>query len=200
MRPGEGLLIGVDLVKDPARLVAAYDDAAGVTAAFEKNVLAVVNTSLGADFDLDRFDYVARWDPQAEQIAMAVRARGHQHVTIAEPRPRPSTLADGEEIRTEISAKFRREGITAELVSAGFVPMGWWTDACADFAVILVQRGTMSASGSTSPPVLVAGQPNTAHRRRRTRPSRDTGRCGTQPRPSPPRCRPRTRRCRRCPT
>jgi dimethylhistidine N-methyltransferase len=161
LRPGEGLLIGVDLVKDPARLVAAYDDSAGVTAAFEKNVLAVVNTSLGADFDLDRFDYVARWEPQAEQIAMSVRARGHQHVTI-QSLGLAVDVEDGEEILTEISAKFRREGITAELVSAGFVPMGWWTDACADFAVILVQRGTTSASGSTPPAALVAGQPSTA--------------------------------------
>jgi len=161
LRPGEGLLIGVDLVKDPARLVAAYDDSSGVTAAFEKNVLAVVNRSLGADFDLEHFDYVARWDPQAEQIAMSVRAHGPQHVTI------PSLdlaveVDDGEEILTEISAKFRREGITAELVSAGFVPMGWWTDACADFAVILVQRGTTSAAGTAPPAALVAGQPSTA--------------------------------------
>ena len=81
--PGEGLLLGVDLVKDPARLVAAYDDSAGVTADFEKNVLQVVNTALGANFDLDRFDYVARWDPVAEHISMGLRSRGRQTVDVA---------------------------------------------------------------------------------------------------------------------
>ncbi len=75
LRPGEGLLLGVDLVKDPARLLAAYVDGAGVTAEFEKNVLAVVNTALGADFDLDRFTYTARWDPSAEHISMGLRSR-----------------------------------------------------------------------------------------------------------------------------
>jgi ergothioneine biosynthesis protein EgtB len=142
--PGEGLLLGVDLVKDPARLVAAYDDSAGVTAEFEKNVLAVVNAKLGADFDLSRFDYVARWDSAAEHISMGLRSRGDQSVTVAD-LGLTVTLADGEEIGTEISAKFRRPGITSELEAAGFVPMGWWTDACGDFAVTLAQRAARAA-------------------------------------------------------
>jgi dimethylhistidine N-methyltransferase len=148
LRPGEGLLLGVDLVKDPARLVAAYDDSAGVTAAFEKNVLEVINSGLDANFDLDRFDYVARWDPVAEHISMGLRSRGAQAVDVANLELRVE-LADGEEIGTEVSAKFRRAGITAELEAAGFVPMGWWTDACGDFAVALAQRAT------TTPPAPV---------------------------------------------
>ena len=139
LRPGEGLLLGVDLVKDPARLLAAYVDGAGVTAEFEKNVLAVVNTALGADFDLDRFTYTARWDPNAEHISMGLRSVGDQTVRVADIGLTVK-LADGEEIGTEISAKFRREGIVSELEAAGFVPMGWWTDSCGDFAVTLAQR------------------------------------------------------------
>ncbi len=148
LRPGEGLLLGVDLVKDPARLVAAYDDSAGVTAAFEKNVLEVVNNGLGVDFDVDRFDYVVRWDPVAEHISMGLRSRGAQTVEVSALGLRVS-FADGEEIGTEVSAKFRKAGITAELEAAGFVPMGWWTDACGDFAVTLAQRAT------TAPPAAV---------------------------------------------
>jgi dimethylhistidine N-methyltransferase len=144
LRPGEGLLLGIDLVKDPARLVAAYDDAAGVTAEFEKNVLAVVNHALDADFDLNRFSYVARWDSVAEHISMGLRSQGEQTVRVADI-DLTVDLADGEEIGTETSAKFRREGIISELESAGFVPMGWWTDACGDFAVTLAQRAATAA-------------------------------------------------------
>ncbi len=153
LRPGEGLLLGVDLVKDPARLVAAYDDSAGVTAAFEKNVLEVVNAGLGANFDLDRFDYVARWDPVAEHISMGLWSVGAQTVDVAGLCLRVE-LSDGEEIGTEMSAKFRRAGITSELETAGFVPMGWWTDSCGDFAVVLSQRAT------TTPPAPVEAQPS----------------------------------------
>ena len=142
LQPGEGLLLGVDLVKDPARLLAAYDDPEGVTAEFEKNVLAVLNRALGADFDLDRFDYVARWDPSAHEVHMAVRARSPQRVHV------PGVgltldIAEGEEIHTESSYKFLRESIVAELDAAGFVSMGWWTDPCADFAVVLAQRAAV---------------------------------------------------------
>jgi dimethylhistidine N-methyltransferase len=139
LRPGEGLLLGIDLVKDPARLIAAYDDAAGVTAEFEMNALEVINASLGADFELARFDYVARWDSSAELVSMGLRSRGAQSVAVA-GLGLSIELDDGEEIGTEISAKFRRDGITAELEAAGFVLMGWWTDPCADFAVTLAQR------------------------------------------------------------
>ena len=158
LQPGEGLLLGVDLVKDPARLLAAYDDPEGVTAQFEKNVLAVLNKRLGADFDLDGWDYVARWDERAHEIHMALSAKRAQVVRI------PSLdltleVAEGEEIHTESSYKFLRESIVDELAAAGFVSMGLWTDACADFAVVLAQR---TAVGSTSSVPVTAPPPTTS--------------------------------------
>ncbi len=93
LRPGDAFLLGTDLVKDPAVLVAAYDDAAGVTAAFNKNVLAVLNAELGADFDLDAFDHVALWDAEHEWIEMRLRAASAQ--TGAGRRPRPDGAIRG---------------------------------------------------------------------------------------------------------
>jgi hypothetical protein len=124
---GDALLLGTDLVKDPAVLVAAYDDAAGVTAAFNKNILSVLNAELGADFDLDAFDYVALWDPADEWIEMRLRSAQRQQVRL------PAIgltvgFAEGEEMRTEISAKFRRDGVRAELAAAGLAMRSWWTD------------------------------------------------------------------------
>jgi L-histidine Nalpha-methyltransferase len=124
---GDTLLLGTDLVKDPAMLVAAYDDPAGVTAAFNKNVLAVLNAELGADFDLDAFDHVALWDAQAEWIEMRLRSALAQRVRL------PAIgltveFGDGEEMRTEVSAKFRRDGVESELAAAGFALRSWWTD------------------------------------------------------------------------
>ncbi|MBZ5735938.1 L-histidine N(alpha)-methyltransferase [Nocardioides sp. TRM66260-LWL] len=134
---GESVLLGVDLVKDPARLVAAYDDAAGVTAAFNRNVLRVLDRQLGADFDPDDFDHVAVWDAEAEWIEMRLRARRDLRVRVPD-LDLDLAFAEGEEMRTEISAKFRREGICAELVAAGLEPAGWWTDG--DFALVLALR------------------------------------------------------------
>lgn len=136
LRPGDALLLGTDLVKDPTRLVRAYDDAAGVTAEFNRNVLAVINTSLHADFDLDAFDHVARWDEEAEWIEMRLRSRRPQTVTVAD-LDLVVALADGEGIRTEISAKFRRPKVEAELAAARFGLASWWTDAAGDFALSL---------------------------------------------------------------
>jgi dimethylhistidine N-methyltransferase len=136
---GEHVLIGTDLVKDPGRLVAAYDDSRGVTAAFEKNVLDVVNANLGADFDLDQFEYVARWDPQSEVIEMGLRSLGSQDVTI-ESLELSVHFDDGEEIRTEVSAKFRLAGVARELMSAGFDVVSQWQDAAGDFAVTLAKK------------------------------------------------------------
>ena len=138
---GEHLLLGTDLVKDPGRLLAAYDDAQGVTAAFEKNVLDVVNANLDADFDLDQFEYVVDWDPQTEVIEMGLRSLGSQDVTI------PSLglsvhFDDGEELRTEISAKFHLAGVTRELASAGFDVAGQWQDAAGDFALTLARKAS----------------------------------------------------------
>ena len=134
--PGDGLLLGTDLVKDPGRLVRAYDDARGVTAAFNKNVLAVINRELDADFDLDTFEHVARWDPEAEWIEMRLRSTSDQRVHVGALGLEVGFRA-GEEVRTEISAKFRRAGITHELAAAGFGVANWWTDAAGDFALSL---------------------------------------------------------------
>jgi L-histidine Nalpha-methyltransferase len=133
---GDALLLGTDLVKDPAVLVAAYDDPAGVTAAFNKNVLAVLNAELGADFDPDAFDHVAIWDAGAEWIEMRLRSSLDQRVTL------PAIglavdFAEGEEMRTEVSAKFRRGGVEAELAAAGFALRSWWTDDDGQFGLSL---------------------------------------------------------------
>lgn len=134
--PGDTLLLGTDLVKSPDVLVPAYDDAAGVTAAFNKNVLAVLNRELKADFDLDAFDHVARWDAEHEWIEMRLRSRRAQNVYVA-GLDLDVHFADGEEMRTEISAKFQREGVTAELEVAGFALSDWWTDSDRRFALSL---------------------------------------------------------------
>jgi L-histidine Nalpha-methyltransferase len=140
VRGGDTLLLGTDLVKDPAMLVAAYDDPAGVTAAFNKNVLAVLNAELGADFDPDTFDHVALWDPQAEWIEMRLRSSVAQQVRL------PAIgltvgFGAGEEMRTEVSAKFRRDGIESELAAAGFVMRSWWTDPDGLFGLSLSVPG-----------------------------------------------------------
>ncbi len=134
--PSDALLLGTDLVKDPAVLQLAYDDPAGVTAAFNKNVLLVLNAELGADFDPDNFEHVALWDPGAEWIEMRLRASGQQLVTVP-ALGLAVQFADGEEMRTEVSAKFRPEGIRAELAAAGFGMRCWWTDEQGRFGLSL---------------------------------------------------------------
>jgi len=131
---GDALLLGTDLVKDTASLIAAYDDAAGVTAAFNKNVLAVLNTELDAEFDLDAFEHVAVWDSRKEWIEMRLRSRIDQTVKLTALGVAVPFDA-GEEMRTEVSAKFRREGVRAELAAAGFEMRAWWTDAGHRFAL-----------------------------------------------------------------
>jgi L-histidine N-alpha-methyltransferase len=139
LRPGETLLLGTDLVKDPDRLVRAYDDAAGVTAAFNKNVLHVLNRELGASFDPDAFDHVAVWNAADEWIEMRLRARRAHTVTVPALGLDVEFVAD-EEMRTEISAKFRRDKVEAELAAAGFELAEWWTDPADDFALSLARR------------------------------------------------------------
>src|SRR4051794_17359833 len=134
--PGDALLLGTDLVKDTDRLVAAYDDAAGVTAAFNRNVLVVLDRELDADFDPETFDHVAVWDPDAEWIEMRLRAQRAQTVRIRGLELEVDFTA-GEELRTEISAKFRRAGVERELAAAGFQLAEWWTDPAGDFALSL---------------------------------------------------------------
>ena len=130
------LLLGADLVKDPAVLVAAYDDSQGVTEAFDKNVLQVLNRELDADFDPDAFEHRAVWNADAERIEMHLVARTEQRVKV--PAVDLSvTFGAGESLRTEISTKFRRETLTAELATAGFTVRRWWTDRAARFALLL---------------------------------------------------------------
>lgn len=136
LRPGDAFLLGTDLVKDPAVLVAAYDDAAGVTGAFNKNVLAVLNAELGADFDTDAFEHVALWDAGNEWIEMRLRSRLAQQVQV--PGLGLVVRFDaGEDMRTEVSAKFRRSGVEAELAAAGLVMRSWWTDPAGQFGLSL---------------------------------------------------------------
>ncbi|MBW3573940.1 MAG: L-histidine N(alpha)-methyltransferase [Actinobacteria bacterium] len=136
LAPGDGLVLGVDLVKEPDRLVRAYDDAAGVTAAFNRNLLAVLNRELGADFDLDAFAHVACWVPEQEWIEMRLRSLAAQRVSIPAIGMEVD-FAGGEELRTEISAKFRRQRLDDELSAAGLRLARWWTDTAGDFAVAL---------------------------------------------------------------
>ena len=138
LEPEDAFLLGTDLVKDPARLVAAYDDPQGVTAAFNRNVLAVINRELKADFDLDAFAHVVRWDVRNEWIEMRLRSLRAHTVAVAGLDLRVP-FATGEEMRTEISAKFRRDGLSAELAAAGFALRDWWTDPQGWFAVSLAQ-------------------------------------------------------------
>ena len=135
---GEWLLLGTDLVKDPETLVRAYDDAAGVTAEFNLNVLRVLNRELGATFPEEQFTHVALWDSEQEWIEMRLRARVGMRVEIPGVGMVVS-LAAGEEIRTEISAKFRREGVERELKAAGFDLDRWWTDYEGRFALSLAR-------------------------------------------------------------
>ncbi len=136
LQPGDSLLLGTDLVKDPGRLVRAYDDAAGVTAAFNRNVLAVLDRELGADFDPAAFDHVALWDAEEERIEMRLRSRTDQVVTVP-ALDLTVHFAAGEDLRTEVSTKFRREGVEAELAAAGLRMTHWWTDPDGDFGVSL---------------------------------------------------------------
>ncbi|MCS0634694.1 L-histidine N(alpha)-methyltransferase [Streptomyces sp. LP05-1] len=136
LAPGDALLLGTDLVKDEATLVAAYDDASGVTAAFNKNVLSVLRRELGADADPDDFDHVAVWDPEREWIEMRLRAR--HALTVKFPELDLAVPFEaGEELRTEVSAKFRRDGVRAELDAAGLELAHWWTDEAGRFALSL---------------------------------------------------------------
>jgi L-histidine N-alpha-methyltransferase len=139
LQPGDSLLLGTDLVKDTERLVRAYDDGAGVTAEFNRNVLAVVNRELDADFDLAAYQHVARWNEDEERIEMWLRARTAQRVRVA-ALDLSIEFAAGEEILTEVSCKFRADGVTAELAKAGLRQTNWWTDPDGDFGLSLAVK------------------------------------------------------------
>ncbi|WP_328711302.1 L-histidine N(alpha)-methyltransferase [Nocardia salmonicida] len=139
LEPGELLLLGAGLVIDPAILVPAYDDAAGVTAEFNRNVLHVLNSRLDADFVPEKFDHVAIWDAENEWIEMRLRATEAMKATVA-GLDLTVDFAAGEEMRTEISAKFRPESLAAELDKAGFTPAHTWTDPDNRFILALAER------------------------------------------------------------
>ena len=136
--PGDHLLLGTDLVKDRARLEAAYDDSAGVTAEFNKNVLEVLNRTLGADFDLGAFEHVARYDAEAERMDIRLRSLADQEVRL-DDLDLEISFAAGEEMRTEISTKFTRERIESVYGGAGLELRGWFTDAAGDYALSLAR-------------------------------------------------------------
>jgi L-histidine N-alpha-methyltransferase len=127
MLPDDRLLIGTDLVKDRSVLEAAYNDSRGVTAEFNRNVLRVVNDGLGANFAPEAFEHVAFFDEANSWIEMRLRANGAQSVRI-EGADLELTFEDGEEIRTEISAKFTRDAVQAELTGAGLELDDFFTD------------------------------------------------------------------------
>jgi L-histidine N-alpha-methyltransferase len=139
LRPGDSLLLGTDLVKDTGRLVRAYDDAAGVTAQFNRNVLAVMNRQLDADFGIDAYRHVARWNAGQERIEMWLRAASSQRVHVG-ALDLTVEFAAGEEMLTEVSCKFRAETVSAELTQAGLRRIRWWTDEAGDFGLSLAVK------------------------------------------------------------
>jgi L-histidine Nalpha-methyltransferase len=136
--PDDRFLLGTDLVKGRERLEGAYNDSAGVTAEFNKNVLAVLNRELGADFDLDAFEHVAFWDD--ENLWMDIRLRSLRRQLVDFPALGMQVAFDrGEEMRTEISTKFAREGLTGIFAEAGLELTDWFTDSEGEFALSLAR-------------------------------------------------------------
>jgi L-histidine Nalpha-methyltransferase len=136
LRPGDGFLLGVDLVKDPARIEGAYNDSQGVTERFVRNGLTVVNRTLRGSFEQSRFTFEARWDADREWMDIGFRSLDAQTVRLHELEVELAFAAD-ERLRFEVSTKFRRDGIEAELAAAGLTPRAWWTDEAGDFALLL---------------------------------------------------------------
>ena len=138
LRPADRLLLGTDLVKDRATLIAAYDDAAGVTAEFNKNMLRVLNRDLGADFDPARFEHLALYDERNDWIEMRLRASERQTVRLP-AIDLTIEFAPGEDLLTEISAKLTRERLEADLSAAGLALTDWYTDERGWFALSLAR-------------------------------------------------------------
>jgi L-histidine N-alpha-methyltransferase len=139
LAPGDGFLVGIDLVKDPLRLHAAYNDAAGVTAEFNRNILSVMNDRLGADFDPSAFDHVAFYDEGRQWIEMRLRARRPMEVRVRAAGVCLS-LGAGDEIRTELSCKYTRESLSSRLTGTGLDLESWLTDPEGLFASALLRR------------------------------------------------------------
>ncbi|MDT0343100.1 L-histidine N(alpha)-methyltransferase [Streptomyces litchfieldiae] len=133
---GDALLLGADLVKEPATMIRAYDDDQGVTAAFNKNVLRMLNRELDADFDPGAFDHKAVWNAEEERMEMRLRARV-SHTVHVPALDLATDFTRGEDLRTEISTKFRRDPLTEELTRAGLATTHWWTDPQNRFALLL---------------------------------------------------------------
>lgn len=136
LRPGDAFLLGVDLVKDRTRLEAAYNDATGVTERFVRNALTVANRRLAANFEQERFAFESHWVAAQEWMEIGFRATESHRVQVDELEIELH-FAEGEMLRVEVSTKFRREGVEAELASAGLVTQAWWTDDAGDFALLL---------------------------------------------------------------
>ncbi|MFT7475771.1 MAG: L-histidine N-alpha-methyltransferase [Verrucomicrobiales bacterium] len=136
MAPGDTFLLGTDLVKDEGRMVLAYDDPHGVTAAFNKNVLNVLNRRLNANFDLDNFEHVAYFDAENKWMDLRLRSLLDQDIRI-EALDLDLHFDSGEEMRTEISAKFHKSGVVGELETVGLELIDWWTDERSDYALSL---------------------------------------------------------------
>ena len=134
--PEDRLLIGTDLVKDEATLEAAYNDSAGVTAEFNRNVLRVINSNLGGDLDPTRFDHVAVYHQDEQRIEMRLRCR-ESHTARIDALDMNVSFEPGEDILTEISCKFTREGLTREYAAAGLGLLSWHTDEHDRFALSL---------------------------------------------------------------
>lgn len=139
LEPGGTFLVGTDLVKDPDRLWAAYNDKLGVTERFNLNMLTMMNRELNADFDLRHFDHAADWDAENEWIDIRVRSTRSQTVKVSD-LDLVADFGEGEEMRTEISAKFRLPGIASELAAAGLETIEQWTDAAGDFGMTLARK------------------------------------------------------------
>jgi L-histidine N-alpha-methyltransferase len=142
LRAGDTFLLGTDLVKDEDRLLRAYDDAAGTTAEFNRNVLVVLNRQLGANFDVDQFQHIAIWDATSEWIEMRLRSTRDQEVLIRD-LDLTVCFSAGEEMRTEISAKFRPAGLSSELGAAGLETVRFWTDPAGDFGLTLARPASL---------------------------------------------------------
>ena len=138
MEPGDRFLLGVDLRKDIARVEAAYNDSRGVTAAFNRNMLLVLNHELGADFDPAAFEHRAFYDTVAHRIEMHLVSSRDQVVSV--PGLDPVAFAAGESIRTEISTKYDRESVAALFAAAGLEIEAWPRDPATPFGLVLGAR------------------------------------------------------------
>ncbi len=135
---GDRLLLGTDLIKDRTRLVRAYDDAAGVTAEFNRNVLHVLNRELGADFAPERFEHVARWNESEQRIEMWLRSRDDCRIRVAD-LDLDVEFPAGAEMLTEISVKFSPDSLEAELTECGFEVEAMWPSDGDEFLLTMAR-------------------------------------------------------------